>query len=72
LLLLDHLNSHLAPQFLEPEPPQWLGENVAKLLSSFDILNLNLPFLVSVSTRALNCRITAAALALLVSSCSHM
>jgi hypothetical protein len=49
LLLLDHLHSHLASKFLEPKPPQWLGENVTELLSRLNIPNLDLPFLDAVT-----------------------
>ena len=42
LLLLDLLNSNLGPQLCESNAPKWLGEDVPKLSSSLDMLELDL------------------------------
>ena len=42
LLLLNFLNSNLGPQLCESNAPKWLGEDVPKLSSSLDMLELDL------------------------------
>ena len=42
LLLLDLLNSNLGPQLCKSNTPKWLGEDVPKLSSSLDMLELDL------------------------------
>jgi len=42
LLLLDLLNANLGPQLCESNAPEWLGEDVPKLSSSRDVLELDL------------------------------